>query len=70
VAAFGKDVALSMMPLVRRLEQEFHNSDAKHTAVDLEEMGNVAAAEFRTAYPDLSPEAVHALAWCYTFDNR
>lgn len=70
VDVFGRDVALSMMPAVRRLEEELHESDAKHTAADLKETGDVAAAQFRTAYPDLSPEAIDALAWCYTFDNK
>jgi len=37
---------------------EFYLSDAKHTAADLVEMGEMATKELK------------ALAWCYTFDFR
>jgi hypothetical protein len=33
-------------------------------------MARQASAEFAAKHPDISAEAVKALAWCYTFDYR
>ena len=41
----------------------FNASDA-----DLSEAGMQAASEFRALRPEVSDEAVDALAWCYTYD--
>lgn len=64
----GKDVAVALMPFVKRLENEFYASDAAHRGADLKALGDSAAAEFRVAHPELSSDAVDALAWCYIFD--
>lgn len=66
--SLGNDAAASLMPLVKRLETEFYASDAAHRVGDLKAMGDRAAAEFSAAHPELSSDAVDALAWCYTFD--
>jgi hypothetical protein len=70
VAAVGSDAALDLLPIVRRLEDEFYESDARHTARDLAEMGNLAAAQFRDRHSELSDAAVAAFAWCYTYDYK
>ena len=49
---------------------EFYLSDAKHTAADLVEMGEMATKEFKTKHPEVADEVLKALAWCYTFDFR
>jgi hypothetical protein len=70
VEAFGADAAAQLIAVVRSLAQEFSRSDAAFTVPDLAEAGDVAAAQFRRVHPDLSEEAVQALAWCYTYDNK
>ena len=67
---FGAEVANDLLPAVRELEDEFYESDARHKAADVEVMGEQASAEFRAAYPNLSDDAVAALAWAYTFDFK
>ena len=70
VAEFGTDVAVDVLPEVRRLEREFYMSDAWRVAPDLSTMGDQAAAEFRARHPEIGEDAVEALAWSYTFDYR
>lgn len=70
VAEFGTDVAVDVLPEVRRLERDFYASDARRVAADLSTMGDQAAAEFRARHPEIGAEAVEALAWSYTFDYR
>lgn len=69
VERFGEDAA-NLLPVVKRLAHEFYESDAKHVAVDLKAMGGQAAEEFRSRHPEISQEAVEALAWCYTWDHK
>jgi hypothetical protein len=69
VDRFG-ELASDLIPVLHRLEGEFYESDAHLTAVDLVEMGKLAVARFRSLHPELTDEAVEALAWCYTFDNK
>jgi hypothetical protein len=66
----GEEAAISLLPLIRHLEEEFYSSDARFVVADLKEMGDVAAGQFRQAHPELSDEAIRALAWCYTFDYK
>lgn len=66
---FG-DLALDLMPLVRTLDDAFYESDARHIAVDDADMARRAAADFRALHPEVSEEAIKALAWCYTYDYR
>lgn len=70
IAYFGEDIALDLLPLIRHLENEFYESDAKDTVDDLAEMGEAAAARFRGLHPEISADAVRALAWCYTYDYK
>jgi hypothetical protein len=67
---FGEAMAVELLPLVRRLEEEFYESDTRFTAPDLRSMRNDAKARFRDLHPELSEGAIKALAWCYTFDHR
>ena len=68
VRRFGAETAAELMPSLRRLEQEFYESDAYSWASDLAAAGTAAAARFHGLHPELSSAAVQALAWCYTFD--
>jgi hypothetical protein len=70
VGALGEECALTVLPVVFELEREFYDSDARRTAADIAAMGDVAAAQFRGAHPELSDAAVEALAWCYTYDYK
>lgn len=69
-ARFGEDIALNLLPVIRQLENEFYESDAKDTVHDLVEIGDAAAARFRRLHPDISADAVRALGWCYTYDYK
>jgi hypothetical protein len=67
---FGDSEAEVVLSRLRELEGEFYRSDARLTVADIAEAGEVAAAEFQSAHPEISEEAVRALAWCYTFDFK
>ena len=67
---FGDDVATMLLPLIRELEEDFYSSSARFSATELSEMGESAASEFRGRHPEITEEAVRALAWCYTFDYK
>lgn len=68
VTMLGIDAALDLLPIVHRLRAEFYESNAYNTVADLDAMGKAAATDFRRRHPELSEEAVDALAWCYTYD--
>jgi hypothetical protein len=67
---FGIELAGSLMPAIRQLEEDFYTSEARDVATDLREMGEIAASEFREKHPEVSEEATAALAWCYTYDYK
>ncbi len=67
---YGQDVALDLLPMIHRLEEEFYESDARYFAPTLIEMGDQAEERFRGLHPELAEEAVRALGWCYTFDYK
>lgn len=67
---FGAERAAVLMPLVKRLAEEFYAVDAGFLSADLNEMGDRASAKFSLLHPELSDEAVKALAWCYTWDYK
>ncbi len=69
-AEFGASRAADLGPQVRQLADEFYESDARHSAADVAAMGDRAAAEFCRRHPEISDEAVKALAWSYTYDFR
>ena len=70
VEVFGAALAAQLLAVVKRLEDEFYESDARFTAPDLKTMGDAAAERFRSLHPELSDSAVKALAWCYIFDYK
>jgi hypothetical protein len=70
IERFGTDRALDLLPAVRRLKDEFYESDASRTVANLVEMGDAAATRFRRLHPEVSEEAVQALAWCYAYDYK
>lgn len=69
VERFGEQ-AVDLLPVIKALEDDFYASDARHTAADTREMGEVASAQFRKLHPELTGDATRALAWCYTFDYK
>jgi len=68
VQHLGRDVASKLLPLIHELNADFHKSDAHSVASTLEEVGRLAAEEFRKKHPSVAEEIVQALAWCYTYD--
>lgn len=70
VEKYGSDVAADLLPRIRHLEDAFYTSDASFTVADIKEMGDVAADQFRKSHPEISDDAVRALAWCYTYDYK
>lgn len=70
VDAFGGDLALDLLPAIRRAEEEFYESDARYTVEDLARMGDAAVERFRRAHPEIRDDALRALAWCYTYDFK
>lgn len=67
---FGSADANVLLPIIKQLEDDFYMSDARYTAVDLEEMARLAKEKFTRMYPDLPSEIGEVLAWCYTFDFK
>src|SRR5262249_15975583 len=67
---FGADAAARLMPIIKRLEDDFYQSDARLSADDLAQMAKLASDDFRKKHPGISDEIVKALAWCYTFDFK
>ena len=67
---YGEDTALDLIPAIKLLEADFYASEARHRAPTLAEMGDRAAEDFRKLHPEVSKDAVKALAWCYTFDYK
>ena len=70
VERVGSLRAAELMPTLRALWEEFFDSDARHTVADFAEMGDAAAARFHGLHPELSAEAVDALAWDYSFTYK
>jgi hypothetical protein len=67
---FGEEIAISVIPRLQELEDEFYRSDARHHVARLPEMSLQAASDFRALHPNLSEAAVRALAWCYANDSK
>jgi hypothetical protein len=70
VERFGVEFARKILPVVRELENDFYESDARFTAADLVEMARVSAEQFMKKHPEVPDRAVRAFAWCYTFDYK
>jgi len=70
VEEFGEEEALDLLPRVHALENDFYRSEARRLARDIQRMGDQAADEFRKRHPEVSEDAIQALAWCYTYDYK
>ena len=70
VKRFGADVAARLLPIIKQLEDDFYESNARFKAADLPQMGTLASDDFRKKHPCVSDQIVQALAWCYTFDFK
>jgi hypothetical protein len=70
IALFGEADALRLLPIVRSLAADFERTDAPRVEPDLIAIGERASREFRDRHPDVSADAVQALEWAYTFDQR
>jgi hypothetical protein len=66
----GPLAAADLLPIVRRLADEFYATNARYVAHDLIEMGELAAQDFKQRHPEITAAAIEALAWCYTFDYK
>jgi hypothetical protein len=67
---YGPDRAAELLPLVKALAADYYSSNAHLTAPNLTVLGDTATTQFRSNHPEISPEAIRALEWCYTFDLR
>lgn len=70
VDEYGSATAKILMPIVRRLHDEFYSTEARFQSMDILEIGEIAAADFRKRHPEISESAVEALAWCYMYDFK
>ena len=66
----GNAKAERLLPIIKRLEEDFYCSDAHSKAIDLDEMGRFAKAQFHRLHPNVAEEIASVFAWCYTFNNR
>jgi hypothetical protein len=66
----GADAADELLPQLHALEDDIYAGNARDVAPDLATMGRPAAEDFRRLHPEVSDDAVQALAWCYTFDYK
>jgi len=70
IRRFGGDTAARLLPIIKRLEDDFYESDARLAADDLSQMAKLASDDFRKKHPGVPDQIVKALAWCYTFDFK
>ena len=70
VQRYGAAKAAKLLPVIKSLEDDFYASDARFTAVDLQQMATLASEQFVQKHPGIDNEIVEALAWCYTFDFK
>jgi len=67
---FGSETSEHLLLTLKCLEVEFYTSDARFAVADPQEMGDMAAEQFRKTHPGIADEIVKAFAWCYTFDFK
>jgi hypothetical protein len=70
VDRFGAPVAAKLVPILGALENEFESTNAGAVAADLRDMHKLAFDDFKGKHPEISDQAVHALAGRYTYNNR
>ena len=66
-ACFGAQAAAELLPIVSGLHDDFFASDARDRAANLQEMGDLAIADFRRQHPEITDEALQVLANHYAF---
>ena len=66
----GNAEAERLLPIIKKLQEDFYGSNAYLKAIDLAEMETLAKAQFQQLHPNVSEEIASVFAWCYTFDNR
>jgi hypothetical protein len=70
MAHFGTEAGTQLLLALRKLYDEFYESDANLRADNLSEMAVLASAAFREKHPTAGTAIISALAWCYTFDFK
>ena len=65
---FGAAEAIRLLPYLRSLLTEFYDNDVSRFTREPDEMADMAAAPFAERHPELSDEAIEALAWSYKHD--
>jgi hypothetical protein len=70
IVATFPSFSADLLAKLRKLEDDFYQSNAWATATNLVEMGRAAKADFRALHPELTEAALDALAWCYTYDYK
>lgn len=70
VQHYGATAAAKLLPVIKSLEDDFYASDARFTAVDLQQMAALASEQFVQKHPGIDKGIVEVLAWCYTFDFK
>jgi hypothetical protein len=56
--------------MIRAVEAECWASKAHLTAADLAALATAAAAHVHERFPHLREDAIEAVVWAYTFDNK
>jgi hypothetical protein len=67
LARFGPAVGPAVLTEIGALKDDFFRSSAFREVHGLAAIGDHAAAEFRARHPEISEDAVQALAACYTY---
>lgn len=66
-ARFGDSVASELLPVLRDLRQECLDLDAQHRAADLADVAALVRSQMHERHPELTDEAVAALANLYAW---
>ena len=66
----GPERGAELLAQLDAFKADFYATDAHLTEPTLTAMAARASREFRERHPEISEEAVAALAWCYTYDHK
>lgn len=67
---YGETAVPELLPILKGLKKEFDSADVSAVLSSLSDMGDAAAAQFRPKHPEITEDAIQALRWAFTFDNR
>jgi hypothetical protein len=70
IKRFGEMNAKPLIEKLKSLEDDFYATDAHRYAKDVNEMGEMAANDFRSQHPGIPDDIVNVFTWCYTYDFR